>query len=126
MSHLGVGTWDVCELVRSQLPCSRQLRLHGSTSSESGLGSWDPCEPAIIRVRPRRPTQLNTIYISLCTWDACREEKFPLTCVYDKWPLFFVVHESAYYFVVYVIDFDSKKLSHSLDIIRVRNLCSFL
>ena len=32
---------------KSQLPCSLQLRLHGSPSSDLGLRTWEPCEAAL-------------------------------------------------------------------------------
>ena len=41
MSYLGLRTWDRVWSGKSQLPCSRRLRLHGSISSHLGLRTWD-------------------------------------------------------------------------------------
>ena len=43
--HVILGTWDPCEVVKSQLSCSRRLRLHRLTSSDLRprvSRSWDP------------------------------------------------------------------------------------
>jgi hypothetical protein len=40
--NLGLGT--MCEVIRSQLPCSQRLRSHGLTLSDMRLKTWDPCE----------------------------------------------------------------------------------